>query len=323
MDPNFAITWRNLAQSWSHKTGDEPRAKAISYMEKAIASGNNSYPTHYAELDKLYKSSGAPVEKRLALLEKNQKAVIKDDEALGYLINLKIFAGKADDAIQLLNSRTFTIAEGANVFNTGQAWADAYLVRGLKLYAMKKYSEALADFQTALIPPENLRAQQGRNARQAQINYWIGCAYEALGQNDKAKQSFSEVVTSQATRGNRPGAGGGSGGRGSGMTNQGEQRYYVALVQKKLGTGDKVAEVFKELASTNTTASSNQSNNPGDPQFISARRLPTRDFSAMPHYIAGLGFSGLGDKKKAREEFTAALADSPDFLSAKIALDFL
>ena len=193
LDPKFPIIWRNLAQAYSHKNGDEPRAKAISYMEKAVSIGN-AHPTHFAELDRLYKSEGTPVEKRLVLLEQNQKVVVRDDEALGDLINLKIFVGKTDEAILLLKSRTFTIAEGSNAFNTGQAWTDVHLVRGLKLFGIKKYSEALADFQLALTTPENLRAQPGRNSRQDQISYWIGCSYEALRQRDKANQSWNEVV---------------------------------------------------------------------------------------------------------------------------------
>jgi len=43
----------------------------------------------------------------------------------------------------------------------------------------------------------------------------------------------------------------------------------------------------------------------------------------VAHYNAGLGYAGLGNKKKAIEEFTAALAASPDFLNAKIALEQL
>ena len=172
----------------------------------------------------------------------------------------------------------------------------------------------------ALTPTENLRAQQGRNARQSQITYWIGCAYDALGQKDKAKQSWTEVVTPPATRGNRPGGGSGC---GLSMTNQGEQRYFVALAQKKLGTGDKGEAVFKELAATSTTSASDQSDNPGDPQFVDARRLPSRENLATPHYTVGLGYAGLGNKIYARKEFTAALASAPDFLSAKIALDLL
>ena len=319
LDPQFPITWRNLAQAYSHKTGDESRAKAVAYLEKAVAIGN-TYPTHFAELDRLYKSSGAPAEKRLALLEKNQKTVVRDDEALGDLINLKTFAGKADEAIQLLMGRTFTIAEGANVFNTGQAWADAHLIRGLNYFGLKKYSEALADFQMALNPPENLRAQQGRNARQAQIAYWTGCTYEALGQKDKAKQSWTEAVTPPNSRLNRPVS---TGGRSFGSISQGEQRYYIALAQKKLGTGDKGEAVFRELSATNTSPASTQSDNAGDPQFVAARRLAFRDNEAMPYFNAGLGYAGLGNKSKAREEFTAALAASPDFLSAKIALNLL
>jgi tetratricopeptide (TPR) repeat protein len=312
LNPQFPITWRNLAQASSHKSGDEPRAKAIAYMEKAVAIGN-TYPTHFAELDRLYKSSATPVEKRLALLEKNQSVVIKNDEALGDLINLKIFSGKTEDAIQLLKGRTFTIAEGANVFNTGQAWADAHLVSGLNLMKINKYNEALAAFQLALTPPENLRAQPGRNGRQIQITYWTGCAFEALGQTDKAKQSWNDIVNRPATSQSR-------GGRGFGGTPQGEQKYWVAMAQQKLGAADKSEAVFKELAATNTAPSDNQV---GDPQPNPARRTPTLDNGAIPHYTAGLGYAGLGNMAKAREEFNAALLASPDFLSAKIVLNQL
>ncbi|MCX6238001.1 MAG: DUF5107 domain-containing protein [Bacteroidia bacterium] len=312
------ITLRNLAQAYSHKSGDEPRAKAILFMEKAVALPDPD-PTHFAELDLLYKSAGTPVEKRLALLEKNQKIVLKKDEALGDMINLKTFVGKTDEAILLLKSRIFSIWEGGNAFNTGQAWTDAYLVRGLKRFGMKKYGEALADFQMALTPPENLRAQEGRNSRKIQITWWIGCAYAALGEKDNAIQSWKEVVES-GTRTNRPGPGGGGRGSGNNLLVQKEQNYFIALAQNKLGIKDKSEPVFSELAATTAESISNQSGNEGDPQFVNSRRQPTRDNLAMPHYIAGLGYAGLGNKAKAREEFNAALTFSPDFLSAKIAL---
>jgi hypothetical protein len=40
----------------------------------------------------------------------------------------------------------------------------------------------------------------------------------------------------------------------------------------------------------------------------------------MAHYVAGLGYAGLGEKEKARGEFAAALAAMPDHLGAKLAL---
>ena len=60
LDPQLTIAFRNLAQAYSHKEGDDNRAKAITFLEKALA-GKNPYPTHFAELDRLYKSAGIPV----------------------------------------------------------------------------------------------------------------------------------------------------------------------------------------------------------------------------------------------------------------------
>lgn len=321
LDPAYPITWRNLAIAYSHQTSDDSKTKAISNMEKAV-SVSNPYPTHFAELDQLYKSEGTSVEKRIAMLEKNQKIVIRYDEALGDLIGLKTFVGKTDEAILLLKSRIFSIWEGGNAFNTGQAWADAHLVRGLNNFNRKKYSNALIDFRMALTPPENLRAQQGRNSRQVQITYWTACTYFALGEKGKAKELWNEVVDS-GTKTNRTGLGGAGSGagnrRGSGGSSQ-EQRYFIALAQKKLGSTDNGETIFRELAATTPESMSGQSGNEGDPQFVNSGRLPSCDNLALPHYIAGLGYAGLGNKVKAREEFNAALAVSPDYLDAKIAL---
>ena len=60
-----------------------------------------------------------------------------------------------------------------------------------------------------------------------------------------------------------------------------------------------------------------------DYQFINARKLPSLNDQAFPHYLSGLGYLGLDDKAKAIKEFKVALEISPDFLSAKIELDQL
>ncbi|MGE4568111.1 MAG: DUF5107 domain-containing protein [Bacteroidales bacterium] len=320
IDPSLPITWRNLAIAYSHRQEEGAKGKAIAALERAVAAPN-PYPAHFAELEQLYKAEGVLVEKRLALLEANQKVVMQKDEALGALIQLKIFAGKTDEAIELLKGRVFSIWEGGNAFNTGQAWADAHLRRGLHNYAKKRYREALADFQVAGSPPENLRAQGGRNARQTQLAYYIGCAYEALGEKAKAAASWNEVVGTGSQSAQGQGFGGGSR-RGFGANSQ-EQRYYVALAQKKLGIKSDTESVFRELAGIGTSAVAVAAANEGDPQFIAARRMPSRDNQALPLYIKGLGYAGLGDSARAREAFNAALAASPDYLSARIALEQL
>lgn len=318
-DPGFPITWRNLAIAYSHQQGENSQQKAIVSLEKAVLLAN-AYPTHFAELDRLYQAAGTPVQKRLELLERNQKTVIRNDEALGSLINLKTFAGKPDESIQLMQNRTFSIWEGATPFNTGQAWADAYLVRGLQHLKVKKYSEAIEDFKTALDPPENLRADQRRGSYNAGISYWTGCAYEASGEKEKAQKSWNDAITPNPSIG----VSGGGGVRrfGNNSLIQGEQRYYQALAKQKLGNKIGNEAVFNELV-TSAESALNQPANIGADASQSIGRQSSRNNAAMAHYNAGLGYTGLGNKSKAREEFSTALTLLPDYLNAKIALDQL
>jgi tetratricopeptide (TPR) repeat protein len=315
LDPTFLIAWRNLAQAYSHKEDDESRAKAISYLEKAV-SLSDAYPTHFAELDRLYQVAGAPVEKRLSLLEQHQASVVKKDECLAALIGLKTFVGKADEAIQLLRSRTFSIWEGGTQFDTGEAWTDANLVRGLQRFQARQYREALDDFAAALNPPKNLRAEGRGASRQAEISYWIGCAHNALGETDKARQYWTEVVAPKAI----PESGGGP--RRENSLARRVPRYYQALAQQKLGGGVDFKATFHELVIAGDAALQ-PSDNPDDTAPSSGERQASRGRAATAHYVAGLGYAGLDEKDKARKEFAAALVSSPDHLGAKLALDQL
>jgi tetratricopeptide (TPR) repeat protein len=308
LDPNFSIVWRNLAQPWSHKDDDASRAKAISYLEKAVALPN-PYPDHFAELDSLYQAAGAPVEKRLALLEQNQSVVIQKDEGLAALISLKTFTGKPDEAIALLEGRTFSLWEGGTRFNTGETWADAHLVRGLQRFNAKKFSDAVADFNAALQPPANLRAEQPGGSLQSELAYWIGCANEALGNQEQARQSWTTAtITNAPTAGNR---------RGNPFAAR-ASRYFQALAFQKLGQDDKAEPIFHELVDAGTAAL----NSTGDDTPSFGTPQPANLRTANAHYITGLGYAGLGENEKARVEFSAALAVEPDHLGAKTALAF-
>lgn len=308
LDPGAPITWRNLAIAYSHQNEKGAKSKAISCLEKAIDLPD-PYPTHFVELDKMYKSEGVSVEKRLAVLEKNEETVMKKDEAIGALVNLMIFAGKVDEAITILKSRVFSIWEGGSAFNTGEAWANAHLIRGINSFQNKNYQEALNDFEIALKPPENLRAER-RITRTAQIKYWIGCAYEALGNQSQAEQIWTEVIDEETERRWR-----------RSFDNSQAQNYFKALARKKLFPDVDVEDIFIELVK-------NRDKNETDAadelayQFIRSRQntLKTR---AYPHYLSGLGNLGLGNKSKARDEFKAALEISPDYIDAKIELNSL
>jgi tetratricopeptide (TPR) repeat protein len=103
----------------------------------------------------------------------------------------------------------------------------------------------------------------------------------------------------------------------------GEQQYYKTLAKEKLGNKEGNDAVFKNLI-TSATADLNKPEGTQDniPSQYS-RRQSGRSGAATAHYNAGLGYAGLGNKAKAREEFNAALASTPDYINAKIALDQL
>ena len=312
LDSGAPVTWRNLAVAYSHQTAEGSKSKAIACLEKAV-NIPTPFPTHLAELDQLYKSEGVPVEKRLALFEKNQKIVAKKDDALGAMINLKIFAGKTDESISILKSRTFSIWEGGSAFNTGQAWVDAHLIRGLNSFKKKHYQEALTDFQTSLKAPDNLRSE-GSNSRINQIKYWIGCTFDALGEKGNAVKSWKEVTSSDTLNN--------FSGRMRGGGSKQIQRYFSAMAHQKLDPKADVKTVFLGLSDKSKNNIGRDSGDK-DYQFINAKKLPSLDERAFPSYLSGLGYLGLGDKTRAREEFMAALQISPDFLSAKIELNQL
>ncbi|MDD8027059.1 MAG: DUF5107 domain-containing protein, partial [Acidobacteriota bacterium] len=77
LDPAFATARRNLGLAAARVKNDLPRA--VREYEAALALAPRD-PKLYEEIDRLYEAAGIPAAKRLALLEKNHKAVaLRDD----------------------------------------------------------------------------------------------------------------------------------------------------------------------------------------------------------------------------------------------------
>jgi tetratricopeptide (TPR) repeat protein len=334
LDPSLPIVHRNLAVAYSHGGTNSDTAKAIAQLESAV-SLPAKYAMHFTELDELYASTATPPEKRLALFEQNSGVVAKRDDALSHEIGLKVFAGKYDQAIQLMTGRRFAVWEGGRL-DVADHWVNAHLLRGRQKLAARQFAAALADFQAAKTIPDNLPSDGGiAGGRTAEFAYWIGMACEGMGDLDKARQSWQEAVSASADIGRfggrgrgRGGAGGGSGRGGSGgggfgtglASDRGVQSYYQALALRKLGQNDRVEPMLRELITSGNAALA-QSNDSADTAVPAFARQTPRSRAAAAHYLIGLGYAGLRDKDKAREEFTLALQSSPDHLSAKTALE--
>ena len=132
-----------------------------------------------------------------------------------------------------MTGRKFAVGEGARLKVRDQ-WMNAYLLRGQERSMPRRYKEALADFQTAVQVPANLpaRGSGGVGARNAEVAYLRGLAYEGLGDSGKATESWT-AATAPAQ------SGGGRRGGGEAVPASSLQSYYQALCLQKLGQADK------------------------------------------------------------------------------------
>jgi len=302
LDPSFAIVHRNLATAYMHQKPAADLDKAIAELEEAVAC-DRKYALHFTELDELYEQAGAPVEKRLALFEKNAGVVAKRDDAQNRAIALKVATGKLDEAIAMMTGRVFAPVEGANL-NVAEHWTDAQILKARADVAARRGREALADFQAALNPPTNMPVGlgyaegAGANARTAEIAYFTGLAYDDMGDHAKAADSWNQA------------ANGGAGGA---------QSYYRGLAIQKLGRGDAARQVFQSLVDSGQSQLRQPATGGGGRGGRGAAQTP-RARSAGAHYLMGLGYLGLNDSAQARTELAEALREDPDLLAARTAL---
>jgi tetratricopeptide (TPR) repeat protein len=303
LDPAFPIVHRNLALAYSHQkpSGDIPRA--IAQLEQAVA-GPVKYALHFAELDELYAQGGAPPENRLALLEQNQAVVCKCDDALSREIGLQVFAGKYDEAIRLMAGRKFSVWEGGRL-EVADHWVNAHLLRGRRSLVAGQPAAALADFQAAQAIPDNLPNDQEGSGRNAELAYWTGLACAKAGDAAKAQASWQEAAKAVPPAGGRRR----SGGR---FSERQVQTYYQALAKGKLGQKAEAENELRNLleAANQAVDQKDSSEGPRDRQSRNTR-------IALARYAAGLAHLGLGEKEKARQEFTQALQAAPDSLGPR------
>ncbi|HWW01170.1 MAG TPA: DUF5107 domain-containing protein [Candidatus Acidoferrum sp.] len=303
LDSSFPIVHRNLAVAYSHQkpTNDLPRA--IAQLELAVGSPIK-YALHFAELDELYASVGAPPEKRLALLEKNHAVVAGRDDSLSREIGLKVFVGQYDDAIRLMTGRKFSVWEGGSL-DVADHWVNAHLLRGRQRLAARQLAAALEDFSSARTIPENLPTER-ETGRGPELSYWAGLVYEAQGDKEKAMRYWRQAVEPAASEGRRQ--------RRDGISDRQAQLYFQALARRNLGQSQEAETALRDLAQTAERALDHDGG-----AEDSAERLQNRQ-AALAHYLAGLAHLGLGETPRARTEFEKALQTAPDLLGPKVEL---
>ncbi len=291
LDADFALVHRNLGLGLARIKNDLPRA--LESLERAQKLAIHE-PRIYYELDLLYEAAGIEADKRLTLLEDNHETVSQRDDALSLEILLLIQTGKYDRALELLETHHFHVWEGGGrIHNT---YVDAHLLRGRHRYFSKDYDGALQDYLIALDFPENLEVGKPvRGEEESRVLYFVGMAYEALGEESRAREYYERSIAQPA--------------KGA------ESDYYQGMSYLRLGRVEQARQMFDGL----TQFALKRLEDSPDMDFFAkfGEKQSAHNLRAQAHYLLGLSCLGRGEEKNAQAEFEQALRLNVNHLWAR------
>lgn len=288
---DFSMVWRNLAFGAFHHQKDIE--EAVRHMQKAIAADGN-HPRWYAELENYYDLSPFDFRECLAIMEKNMEAVRNDVTAPESLVKLYNLNGEYDKAIDLLKAHHFRTWEGGR--DIYYHYVDAHTFKALELMDANPKA-AVEELQAAMLYPENLEVGKPLNdERNAMIYYFLGQAYDKLGQKKKARESYTKSTEAKNTE------------RWPDLV------YYQAKSHEQLGNSAKAVELFEQLITRGKSVLERGMATSGIGVEETALRNKSR---SNAYYLQALGYKGQGKADEANSLFRKALNDYKNHLWAK------
>ncbi len=308
LDDTFPTVHRNLALAYYNKQNN-PVATRES-LEKAFEL-DTSDARVLMELDQLYKKLGVAPAERLALLEKHPDQVSFRDDLYLERATLYNLTGQEEKALELIVNRQFHPWEGGEGKVTGQ-----YLYSQIELAKKDidkgKFQSAIDHLEATFIYPHTLGEGKLSGVQENDIYYWLGCAYDGLGETEKARGAWEKAAVGLS----EPSAA---------MyynDQQPDKIFYQGLALRRLGREDEARSRFNKLLKY------------GEKQLFVPFKM---DYFAVSlpdllifeedlqkrhemhcHYLMGLGHLGLGKVKKASAEFNTVLAEDKYHLGAII-----
>jgi tetratricopeptide (TPR) repeat protein len=280
-EPALAMAWRNLG--WGYYRHSHQLEQAIYHYEKAI-SLNPEDAIFYSELDNLYELNNSPVSDRLSLFDEKNEVVKNRDDAFVRQITVLTLAGQPEKSVQYLKDKNFSYREGNS--RVREVIIDAQLTLGLKYFREKNFEKALEHFLLAQIPDEEAGSARSGN-RDIQVNYYIGRAYVALGKDDEAKKLFRMAAET------------------TGRTNL--MSYYKGLSLNDINEKAKAREIFQSLVDEGEKRLNPEGTQNSDFFAIFGERESDNSRKSMAFTLRGLGYKGLNNPEKAKEDLQKAV----------------
>ena len=291
LNPSMAIAWRNLGWGYNYHVKD--LKKAILAYEKAFGLKKDE-PVYYAELDVLYEQNNTPLATRARLFESAHEVVKQRDDAFVRQIMVLNLTGQVEKSVDYLEKSNFHFREGSS--RISDMTVDARLLLGSKYMKARQYKKALEQFQ-AFGKREAEDEQAG--ARDPQINYYLGTAYEALGNSKDAKTAYQKAA-------------------GQELKNTGIMSYYKGLSCRKLRETEKANSIFKALIDEGNRLLTTSAKTDFFAKFGEKETANVRQSNA--HTLLGLGNKGIGNQTVATENLKKAVELSVSNLWANVEL---
>lgn len=290
-DPLLAIAWRNLG--WGYNQHENNIQKSIAAYEKAFSLKKDE-PVYYAELDVLYETNNTPLATRAKLFESANDIVKQRDDAFVRQILVLNLTGQVEESVKYLENSNFHFREGSS--RISDMTVDARLLLGNQLMKEGKFQQALEQFLAAM---KREAEDERAGARDPQINYFTALAYEALGEKEKAKSYFEKSV-------------------GQDLSRMGMISYYQGLSWQKLGNRKKSNEIFGKLVDEGTQMLESSA----EPDFFAkfGERSTGNARLSNARLLVGLGYKGLGETGKAKENLKQSVDLSVSNLWAGVEL---
>lgn len=190
LDAQFPTVWRNLALAYFNKKNEE--TKAVECMERAFRLDTTDARI-LMELDQLYKRICRSHTERLAFLQKYSELVSQRDDLILEEITLLNQMGECKQAKELLDAHIFHPWEGGEGKVSGQ-YQFARVELAKKALAATDYKDAIVLLEECLEYPHHLGEGKLHGAQENDFYYFLGCAYEGLGENSKAVACWEQAV---------------------------------------------------------------------------------------------------------------------------------
>jgi len=297
--PDFAMALRNLGWYWRfkdeyHEKDASDYYKAIEYYLAAIEADVDGNALFLAECDEIMELVKAPLEDRYNLFNGREALYEKRYDSETKALKQRILAGEYAPVLEKLQSRFYSRRE--HIEDLHDIYVDVCLLSGLQAWENGDNDAALKYMLLANEYPENHGyAHLEYYARDAQVYYNIGLAYEKAGDAENARKYYemASAVEVKAV---------------DSMYN-----YEKGLAMKKLDPKASVKAMYKDIVKNGKASLTTYVQR----FWESFDRGPyEQDINAAAYYTQAVGYKALGRSWKAKRMMKKALKERNDHLWA-------